>query len=171
MPPPWPAPPSPLASHAPSARRPPAPTAPHAMAAQCPAYCGRVLGCEKPQCALQCSQCADTTRIGGEKPPEPANLTADPALWCLRFPPLLVSGTQLIANDGSGRRFFAVGMVAGGERPLRISDPNEMEAALATSAKLGATALRYNAFLKGLDFKWRCTLQITCAFASLRVAA
>jgi hypothetical protein len=30
---------------------------------------------------------------------------------CTAFPPVVVSGSDLIVNDGSGQRFFAAGMV------------------------------------------------------------
>ena len=72
---------------------------------------------------------------------------------CASFPQVRVNGSQLTVG---GKRFFAAGMVlSGGGRP-QLSGYNEeqVEQTLADHAALGATVLRWNAFLKGIDFEW-----------------
>lgn len=68
-----------------------------------------------------------------------------------------VSGKRLICNDGSGRRFFAFGLVdnrpASGRQLSRYKH-DEMEAQLAAHAGMGASAMRWNTFLKGIDLRW-----------------
>lgn len=66
-------------------------------------------------------------------------------------------GGELICNDGSGRRFFAAGMVdnrpASGNQLSRY-DHDEMRGQIETHARVGATVMRWNTFLKGRDLKW-----------------
>jgi hypothetical protein len=68
-----------------------------------------------------------------------------------------VRGTELVHNDGSGRRFFALGLVdnrpASGKQLSRY-DHGEMEEQLASHARMGANAMRWNTFLKGCDLRW-----------------
>jgi hypothetical protein len=72
-------------------------------------------------------------------------------------PPIAVDGDILVYNDGSDRRFFAAGMVdnrpASG-RQLSRYDHAEMEEQIVTHARIGATAMRWNTFLKGSDLRW-----------------
>jgi len=73
-----------------------------------------------------------------------------------RFP-VKVVGTQLQVNDGSGRRFFVAGMVdnqPSSGRQLSLYDHAEMEAQIANHKAIGATAMRWNAFLRGRDLRW-----------------
>jgi endo-1,4-beta-mannosidase len=73
-----------------------------------------------------------------------------------RFP-VRVSGGLLVHNDGSGRRFFAAGMVdnrpASGNQLSRYKH-DEMREQLQTHARIGATVMRWNTFLKGQDLRW-----------------
>jgi hypothetical protein len=73
-----------------------------------------------------------------------------------RFP-VKVVGTQLQVNDGSGRRFFLAGMVdnhPNSGRQLSLYDHAEMRAQLAAHQAIGATAMRWNVFLRGRDLRW-----------------
>lgn len=72
---------------------------------------------------------------------------------CLHFPAVVSNGSKLLINDGSGRPFFVAGMVESGG-VLSEFNATHFDRLLADSASLGATALRWNAFLKGLDFTW-----------------
>lgn len=73
-----------------------------------------------------------------------------------RFP-VKVVGTQLQINDASGRRFFLAGMVdnkpSSGQQLSRY-DHAAMEAQIVNHKRIGATAMRWNAFLKGKDLRW-----------------
>jgi len=83
---------------------------------------------------------------------------------CLPFPVLKTSGDSLVLNDGSNRRFFLSGMVdnrpSSGEQLSRYNH-DEMESELLEHRSFNGTALRWNAFLKGLDFQWDANGNIT----------
>ncbi len=70
---------------------------------------------------------------------------------------MAVSGPLLVRNDGSGRRFFASGLVdnrpASGNQLSRYKH-DEMKEQIATHARVGATVMRWNTFLKGRDLIW-----------------
>ena len=92
-------------------------------------------------------------------PPSPAPLRPSPApppsrTTCLNFPPITSNGSALVINDGSGRRFFTAGMVKSESSGLLAFNSTNFERLLADSAAMGANTLRWNAFLKGLDFEW-----------------
>ena len=72
---------------------------------------------------------------------------------CASFPQVRVNGSQLRIG---GQRFFAAGMVLSGDGRPQLSGYNEanVEQTLANHAALGATVIRWNAFLKGIDFEW-----------------
>jgi hypothetical protein len=73
-----------------------------------------------------------------------------------RFP-VKVVGTHLQINDDSGRRFFLAGMVdnkpSSGQQLSRY-DHAEMETQIVNHKRMGATAMRWNAFLRGKDLRW-----------------
>jgi len=80
-----------------------------------------------------------------------------------RFP-VKVDSTVLEINDCSGRRFFLAGMVDNKPNSgcqLSLYDPAEMEAWIANSKAIGATAMRWNAFLRGKDLKWDANGYVT----------
>jgi hypothetical protein len=63
----------------------------------------------------------------------------------------------LVHNDGSGRRFFAAGLVdnrPSSGRQLSRYKHDEMAEQLAAHARMGASAMRWNSFLKGSDLRW-----------------
>lgn len=68
--------------------------------------------------------------------------------------PVAVRGTLLVHNDGTGRRFFASGLVdnrpASGNQLSRYKH-DDMREQIATHARIGATVMRWNTFLKGND--------------------
>ena len=71
--------------------------------------------------------------------------------------PVKVEGNILVMNDNTGRRFFMAGMVdndAPGGMQLSKHDPAEMRNQLREMKRIGCNTLRWNAFLKGLDFTW-----------------
>jgi len=73
-----------------------------------------------------------------------------------RFP-VIVDGTQLEINDCSGRRFFLAGMVdnyPNSGLQLSMYDHAEMEAQIENHEAIGATAMRWNTFLRGRDLRW-----------------
>ncbi|HUX57319.1 MAG TPA: hypothetical protein VMV77_10115 [Bacteroidales bacterium] len=73
-----------------------------------------------------------------------------------RFP-VIVDGTLLRINDCSGRRFFLAGMVDNKPNSgcqLSLYDHAEMETQIVNSKAIGASAMRWNAFLKGKDLRW-----------------
>lgn len=87
---------------------------------------------------------------------------------CVHFPAVASNGTHLILNTSGStsssasvaaphaapRRFFAAGMVESGGPPLFEFNSTHFDSVLELSARLGANTLRWNAFLKGLDFAW-----------------
>lgn len=87
-------------------------------------------------------------------PPPPSPAPPPHLTTCLNFPPIASNGTSLVINDGTGRRFFSAGMVESGGAPLLGFNQSHFEKVLADSRALGANTLRWNAFLKGLDFEW-----------------
>ena len=89
-------------------------------------------------------------------PPFPPPPTPPPIATtkCLQFPAVASNGTSLVWNDGTGRRFFIAGMVESGGAPLSGFNETRFDQILADSAGMGANAVRWNAFLKGLDFVW-----------------
>lgn len=70
---------------------------------------------------------------------------------CPRSPPVIRFGSTLVLNDGTGRRFFAAGMVYSTPSMLSTFDEREFEAVVRASRAAGATTLRWNCFLKGID--------------------
>ena len=88
-------------------------------------------------------------RLPPPPPPLPSHRTT-----CLNFPAVASNGTSLVVNDGSGRRFFTAGMVKSESSGLLGFNRSHFEALLIDSVALGANTLRWNAFLKGLDFEW-----------------
>jgi len=71
--------------------------------------------------------------------------------------PVKVNGTILEINDCSGRRFFAAGMVdnipnSGLQLSLYCHD--EMRNQFVYHKEMGATGMRWNAFLRGRDLRW-----------------
>jgi len=79
--------------------------------------------------------------------------------------PIKVSGTELVLNDGTERRFFLHGMVDNAPRYGRkLSDKykvDEMEERLKHSSDIGANAMRWNAFFYGRDFLWDANGNVT----------
>ncbi|KAL3915239.1 MAG: hypothetical protein SGPRY_007315, partial [Prymnesium sp.] len=76
---------------------------------------------------------------------------------CLTFPVLRVNADQLLINspfDPLPIRFFAAGWVVSGGSPLAHYNASHMKRLVTDSAEMGANTLRWNAFLKGLDFEW-----------------
>lgn len=71
--------------------------------------------------------------------------------------PLKVQGDSIILNDGTERRFFLAGMVDNNKASgmqLSTYDSLEMESELQSYALAGCNAMRWNAFLKGIDITW-----------------
>ncbi len=80
-----------------------------------------------------------------------------------RFP-VIVDGTQLEINDCSGRRFFLSGMVdnyPNSGLQLSAYDHAEMEAQVENHEAIGATAMRWNTFLRGRDLRWDANGYVT----------
>ena len=87
--------------------------------------------------------------------PHPPTYPSEPGrVLCLDFPAVRASGDELVLNDPWSTRFFAAGWVASGSVPLSEYNATHMERLLRDSSGVGATALRWNTFLKGLDFEW-----------------
>lgn len=84
-------------------------------------------------------------------------LLAQDSLTPNTFPAVIISGDSLVINDGSGRRYFLAGYVdnkdANGMQLSKYSHA-DMEREFQTIRAMKGTALRWNAFLKGLDFTW-----------------
>ncbi|MCX6327597.1 MAG: BACON domain-containing carbohydrate-binding protein, partial [Bacteroidia bacterium] len=79
----------------------------------------------------------------------------------LPFPPdrspVIVDGTILKINDCSERRFFLAGMVdnePSGGLQLSLYNHAEMETQIVNHKAIGATAMRWNTFLRGIDLRW-----------------
>ena len=73
-----------------------------------------------------------------------------------RFP-VKVNRTVLQINNCSGRRFFLSGMVDNKPNSglqLSLYNSAEMETQIVNSKAIGATAMRWNAFLRGKDLRW-----------------
>ncbi|MCP4521289.1 MAG: T9SS type A sorting domain-containing protein [Cytophagales bacterium] len=71
--------------------------------------------------------------------------------------PLKVQGDSIILNDGTERRFFVSGMVDNNKASgmqLSTYDATEMEEELQSYVLAGCNAMRWNAFLKGIDITW-----------------
>ena len=83
--------------------------------------------------------------------PHSASAAAQMVDVCVHHPAVIAVNDSLEINDGSGRRYFAAGMVESGGAPLSAYNASHFAQLLADSAALGATALRWNAFLKGLE--------------------
>eukprot|EP00966_Prymnesium_polylepis_P140875 3253168-Prymnesium_polylepis.1 len=81
-----------------------------------------------------------------------------PSPACGLFPPLRVEGTRLVRQDGGAASVFAAGMVLSGGGKPQLSgystNSAQVERTLAEHAALGATVIRWNTFLKGIDFAW-----------------
>jgi hypothetical protein len=80
-----------------------------------------------------------------------------------RFP-VKVNGTVLEINDCSGRRFFLAGMVDNIPNTglqLSMYDHDEMENQFLYHKAIGATAMRWNAFLRGKDLRWDANGYVT----------
>jgi len=76
---------------------------------------------------------------------------------CVQYPAVKAVGGQLLLNNPADKydtRFFLAGWVGSGGSPLTSYNRTHMEMLLQDSRALGATAFRWNAFLKGLDFEW-----------------
>jgi hypothetical protein len=76
---------------------------------------------------------------------------------CQQFPVVTIVGDKLVTASHSGpQRFFAAGMVlsGGGAPQLSGYDAARVRLVLEEHRRLGATVLRWNAFLKGVDFEW-----------------
>lgn len=74
-----------------------------------------------------------------------------------QFPPVVVQGDYLVLNDGTNQRWFLSGIVDNtptGGMQLTKYDHAEMETQIADLANMKCTGMRWNAFLKGLDFSW-----------------
>ena len=72
---------------------------------------------------------------------------------CPRYPVAVVNGTDLYINGGHSpaRRFFAAGMVYSSPAMLSTFDATAFTRVAEASRRQGASTLRWNAFLKGMD--------------------
>lgn len=73
------------------------------------------------------------------------------------FPPVIVRGDSLVLSHNPSKRWFLAGIVdntPSGGMQLTNYDHDEMESQLIAMKNMKATAIRWNAFLKGLDLMW-----------------
>ena len=78
-----------------------------------------------------------------------------PRPGCATYPAVVVRNDQLYLNDGGTTPFFVSGMVWSGAFGLLAEHTSaEIERVVRLAAAQGATTLRFNAFLKGLDHEW-----------------
>ena len=70
---------------------------------------------------------------------------------CLRHPAVSVRGSAIELNQATPNRFFLAGMVYSSPVMLSGFDEHEFESVVIAHEAVGATALRWNVFLKGLD--------------------
>ncbi|WP_172665885.1 T9SS type A sorting domain-containing protein [Flammeovirga sp. OC4] len=78
--------------------------------------------------------------------------------------PVKVKGSFLVLNDGTDRRFFLSGMVDNDKSSgMQLSKFNKSltQQQMKDAKAMGANAVRWNAFLKGLDFEWDANGNVT----------
>ena len=80
-----------------------------------------------------------------------------PHVRCAAYPAVVVNGTQLVYGAKRDARFFAAGFVysgaaGSGAAALTRFEQSRFEQMLTAARTAGATSIRWNVFLKGLDF-------------------
>ena len=101
-------------------------------------------------------------------PPHALRPSVEPPRACVHFPAVRSNGSSLVLTDGTARRYFVAGMVESGGASLSAFNASHFAMILDESARIGANALRWNAFLKGLDFAFEGQI-ITEATENARV--